>query len=544
MDNSTALERGRAAYADRRWQQAFTLLSEARTVDELSGADLDRLATAAILIGRGAEGCDLRAAAFQRHLRAGDVGEAVWCAAWLGMNLMTRQEHAQSSGWFARAQSVLDEHPSLRCAGQGVVLLPAALKALYSGDAETAARTFERIGVIGREFDAPDLIALSRLGWGQSLIALNRPEEGLALLDEAMVAVTVGEVGPIPSGIIYCAVIDSCQSTFDLRRAQEWTAALDRWCAAQPDLVPFSGQCQIHRAELYRLHGAWSEALSAAKLAEVRYRADNRNMVHGALYQQGEVQRLLGDFAAAAESYRQAHSLGFDPQPGMALLQLAQSRPAAGQAQIRRALEDASPVDRNRLLPAAVEIEVAAGDLVTARRAADELLSASQSSPMPLLRAWAETADGTVLLAEGRLREALTRLRAAWRRWLELDVPHEAARCRVQVGRACRALADENSALMEFEAARAVFAELGARSAVQALDALIRPPAVGSAGPLSAREHEVLRLVAEGKSNRAIAAELYLSEKTVARHLSNIFNKLGVTSRSAATAYAYQHALV
>ena len=387
---------------------------------------------------------------------------------------------------------------------------------------------------------------------------LGRLEDGLALLDEAMVAVTVGEISPVPAGIIYCAVIGTCHLAFDLQRAHEWTRALDRWCDAQQSLVAYSGQCQMHRAQLYRLHGAWAEAIDAAKMAhDLAFRGDLL-ATYGGFYEQGEIHRLRGDFDAAEASYRHALETGFPPHPGLALLRLAQGKPNQAQSLLRQAMDGADPTHRRQMLAARVEIELAAGDARAARAAMEELASLCASIDMPLLHALAEQSEASVLFHEGDLQAALVPLRRAWSRWLSLDAPFKRPAAG-PMARLCAALGDEESARLEREAARAVFYELGAAPALSELeqsvpiapDARTAPtPTTGNdalhaadAGPLTARETEVVQLVSAGLSNRNIATELFISEKTVARHLSNIFTKLGLTSRAAVTAYAYQHGL-
>jgi len=535
-----ALALARIAYEEHRWTAAWGAYSDAQHAGPVPARDLERASTTAFLLGLESDGVDTLTRAHEAYLEEADSTGAARCAAWLGIQLSNAGSRARGGGWLARAQR-LAQGEGEPAQPEGFLLIPMALGALYSGDVDGAQRAFEQLADFARHFGDRDILCLARLGQGQARIMAGRTEEGMSLLDEAMVAVTAGEISPLPAGIVYCAVIGTCHLAYDLRRAHEWTAALDQWCRAQPDMIAFSAQCQAHRAALYRLHGAWPEAYGAALIAEERYARGDRDAAYGAFYQKGEIERLQGEFDKADASYRRAGETGFEPQPGLSLLALARGHREVALALIRGAVDGADPATRRQLLPASVAIELAAGNLVEARSAADELRAVGADSRMPMLMASASQAIAAVLLEEGDAHGALGEARRAHALWRELDVPFHTAQCRELIARAHQALEDDVSAEVEFQAARSIFVELGAHPSVEELDRAHRQPA-GS--PLTAREVEVLRLVAAGLTNKAIAARLYLSDKTVARHLSNIFAKLELTSRAAATAYAYQHRLM
>ncbi|MFJ5954796.1 LuxR C-terminal-related transcriptional regulator [Paenarthrobacter sp. NPDC092416] len=539
---ATALDLGRSAFSEHRWSDALDCLARADSEGGLTAPDMELVASVAMLLGHDADGVEYLTRAHQEFLTLGDMAGAARCAAWLVLYLMDIGEPARSSGWMSRAQHLIAgmEEPT---EAEGYLLIPAALGALYGGDPTASDELFGRAFEVGQRFHDRDLTALGQLGLGTARITLGFPDEGLQLLDEVMLSVTAGEVSPIPSGIIYCAVIGSCRLALDVHRAQEWTAALERWCGDRPDMVMFSGQCQSHRAELFILHGAWDDALAAARIAQDRSRRGDPEAAWGAWYQQGEVLRLRGSLEEAEAAYAKAGETGFEPLPGLALLRMAQHKTSQAQVLLRRAMSGADPANRCRLLPAVVQVELAEGDLVAARAAADELAAPVHEASRPLERALAAQAEASVLLAEGSPEAALISARKAWRIWYSLEAPYDAARCRVLAGRACAVLGDPDSAIMEFEAAKGEFAELGALPAAAEVLGLTGERPTGQDSPLTARELEVLRLVAEGNANKAIARSLYLSEKTVARHVSNILTKLTLPSRVAATRYAFEHHL-
>jgi DNA-binding CsgD family transcriptional regulator len=534
-------ERTRGSFERRTWGDAFAELTAAQREGRLGAEDLERLAVAAYMVGSDDACQEAWMAAHHEWLGRGDAERAAQCAFWQALGLFFRGDLAPAMGWVARGDRLLEERRR-DSAARAWLLMLTALPRLFEGDPD-AGQSFVEAGAIAERLADADASMFARLGRGYSLILQGRVAEGMALLDEVMVSVTTDEVAPMLAGIAYCQVINLCQAVFDLRRAREWTQALTRWCDAHPDMVPFRGNCLVHRCEIFQLQGAWSDALESARRAcDWLAGPPVWDALGSAYYQLGEVQRLRGELEEAEESYRRASVAGRDPEPGMSLLRLARGRVDLAVPAIRRALEEAAdPITRSRLLPAFVEVLIEAEDVVAARTAADELAGIAAQLDAPYLNALAAHASGAVLLAEGDPRAALTTLRRAHRSWRDLDAPYPAARVRLLIAIACRKLGDGASAELEFAAARGVLKELGAAPDLERLARLAGSPRPGG---LSRRESEVLILVAAGKTNRAIAAELFISEKTVARHVSNIFTRLGLSSRAAATAYAYKHGLV
>ncbi len=536
------LEQGRRSFGQKAWADAYDHLSAAQTEGGLGVEDLERLAAAAYLTGRDRECADIWARAHNECMSHGEVARAARCAFWLSFGLINKGEMARAGGWLARAQKLLEDS-NLDCAERGYLLVPMALGRLAEGDAAAALDTFADAFAIGERFRDPDLMAFGRLGHGQSLIELGARGKGLALLDEVIVAVSAGEVSPMVVGLVYCAAIDACQETFDVRRAKEWTTALSAWCDSQPDLVPYRGQCLVHRAEIMALHGDWRDA--ADEVQRACERLSGQPAVGAAFYQQGELYRLRGHFAEAEDAYRLASQWGREPQPGLALLRLAQGQVDAAQAAIRRVVDETEGrAARSRLLGPYVEIMLAQNDVAAARRGAEELCEIAARLDIAFLHALAAQATAAVLVAEGEVRSALPVLRKAWAAWRDIEAPYDAARVRLLIGRACQALGDRDTAEMEFDAARLGFQQLGAAIDVAKVEAFASKAPPGGPRGLTARETEVLTLVATGKTNREISSALVISEHTVARHVQNIFAKLDVSSRTAASAFAFEHGLV
>ncbi len=545
IDVAQALQWGRDSFGRRSWDEAFKTLVRIDGAAPLGADDLECAATAAYLTGRDQDYLKLLERAHRAHQDVGELGRAARCAFWLGLRFVFRGEMGPATGWFGRAHRLIEEH-GRDCVEQGYLCLPLAEQGIMGGNFTVALDAASRAAAVGAQFHDADLMTIALLLQGRIRIREQKVEQGLALLDEAMVAVTAGELSPIVTGLIYCGVIDNCQQVCAFGRAGEWTAALTQWCVGQPQLVAFTDRCLVHRSEIMQLCGAWNDALAEARRVAMRFASrDDQRVAASAFYQQGEINRLRGDVVAAESAYRDASQWGWEPQPGLSLLRLQQGRVEVAGAAMRRCTAAATdPLQRLRLLPAYVETMIAAHDPSEARAACHELEDLAAVYGGELLRAMTAHARGIVESADGNHAEALAFLQQARDRWQEIEAPYFAARTRVELARTCRGLGDHEGAGMEFEAARAAFERLGAGPDLARLDALAGRPGAGQPHKLTARELQVLRMLATGRTNKSIAAELSLSEKTVDRHVSNIFNKLDVPSRAAATAYAYKHALV
>lgn len=534
-----AVEDARAACDTHRWGDAYRLLSGLPS-DALEIDDLDRLATAAYLTGHDEEGFAHWVRAHQQSLAAGEVHRAAHFGAKLAQGLGFKGDLGRCRGWVDRTARLLAD-AGIDCVEQGYLEHGLGMMRLFAArDIAGAHAHFVQAGKIGARFADHELVALARIAEGRMLIYLGDSAEGTARLDEAMVSIEAGELSPLATGDAYCMVIDACAELFDVGRCHAWTESFARWCDTQQELVLYRGHCFLHRAEMLGLVGSWPEALAEARRACDRLADPVMPAVLGAACAlEGDLLRLAGDLDRAEAAYQRASEHGHDPQPGLALLRLAQGRPDTADAMIRRALgESQDPMSRARLLGPYVELVLAtAADTAAAGAAAEELRGVAAELGTPLLRAHAARAAGAVLLAQGDANAALVGLRRAFNGFNELGVRYDAARTRLLLAEACRELGDHDTAEIESSAAHTALASLSDRSS-------------WPTGPidmphgLTQRELEVLRLVACGKTNRGIAQELVVSEKTVASHVSHIFTKLDVTSRSAATAYAYDHNLV
>jgi ATP/maltotriose-dependent transcriptional regulator MalT len=537
MTEHTTLARARKSFQQLAWADAYRLFEAADRQAALEPEDLERFATAVYLMGREDESEAVWQRAHRTCLERGDPEGAARSAFRLALELQLRGAMAPAAGWFARAQHILDE-AGIDCVVRGYLLIPSAIQRVVQGDPAAGDDLFNQAAEIARRYGDQNLACKAHQGRGRALIRLGRVREGVALLDEAMVAAMAGDVSPMIAGDAYCTVLEACQEIFDLRRAYEWTMSLARWCASQPDLVRYRGECLLYRAEVMQLRGKWDEAVRDAQ--DACELLSSRPAAGAAFYRLGEIYRLRGEFDKAEATYTQANERGRKPQPGLSLLRLAQHRLDDAAASIRSVLLDTrAQATRARILAAAVEILLAAGEVDQARAAADELSVIARALDASLLSGTSAHATGAVLLAQGDIAGAGASLRDAWDIWRDLEMPYEEAQTCLLLAEVCERRGDADGRRLEFDAARKLFKQLNAEAP---LPHITEPS--GRAGPLSERELQVLHLLAAGKTNRAIAGELFISEKTVARHVSNIFDKLGVSSRSAATAWAYQRNLI
>lgn len=536
-----AVTLGRRAAASGEWAQAYEALSSVDPAS-LAPVDLEALADAAWWVFDEHQAIQARQRAYAGYAAAGDDTRAGAAAARLAIDHFSRGNRSVGSGWLAKAHRHLDGEPE--CPEQGMLWTMEATVRRYGGDPEGSLELAERAAALARRLRDGSGLAMAIHTEGMAHLSAGRIAQGLTLLDEAMTSVLAGEVDPYLTGVVYCNVIGACLEIADLRRASEWSIAARDWCDSLAADSPFHSLCRVNRAQVARFSGAWAEAEAEASLAAEQMEQVDSAEIGSALAELGEIRRRRGDLDGSAVAFDRARAHGADPQPGRALLALARGRNREAAAELRSARERAQTVpERVRLLAACVEVSIASGEPAEAKACAAELREVTAALTTPALEAMADHADGAVLLAQGDPEAALPPLRRACAAWADLHFPYEHARSRQVLGTAMRAAGDEEGGMGELREAGEAFARLGARLDVAAVGALLRPDDALPAG-LSAREGEVLRLVASGKTNRDIAVELVLSEHTVGRHLQNIYSKIGVSSRAAATAFVFEHGLV
>jgi len=540
-DVAAVLESAREAFARRNWPAARESFKTVRQNVELSPDDLSALGDSAWWIGDIDEAMAAYEAAYRLSLQGRQPRRAAVNALGLAVSLFLRGEIELGSGWMHRAQRLLGDEPE--AAEHGYLLYLDTEVAFEQGELDEVIVKAHALEEMGRRFEDENLAAGGVLFQGRALVRQGRLKEGMGFLDEAMVAVLADEMDPGWAGNVYCHLMAVFHELVDIRRAAEWVEATERWVKSLPPAVLFTAICRVHRSQVLQITGAWDQAEREA----ARVCLDLANIHVAGLaeghYQVGEIQRLRGELVAAEGSYERAHECGRDPQPGLALLRLAERRFPAASASIQAALvaENQNPLARAPLCAAQVEIAIAVGNIDNARGACRELEATASVYTTSGLEAMARHARGAVALAEGLPEAALPILRDACRRWRELGADYNASKACLLLANVYEALGDADGARRELDAATSVFVRLGAvpdsRGVVESRGKRRLP------GGLTEREVEVLALVASGRSNRDVAAELSISQKTVARHLSNIFTKLGASTRTEAAAYAFEHRL-
>ncbi len=541
-DLDDRLTAARAAAHRGNWPEALAAYEALPEGCPLSADDHAAWGDAAWWMGRVDECIAAFDRAFRGYVAADLPRSAAMMALGAAATFFLRGDATGGAGWLGRATDLLAGRPE--CPEQGYLIYLIEVEAALDGpDQSAVVAAARRVRDLGRRHDDANLVAIGLLGEGRSLLRQGDVRTGMALLDESMVLVLSGEVLPDWAGNVYCHLMSACHELADLRRARFWVEATTRWLATLPAAVLFTGICRVHRSQVLQATGDWAGSEREA----ARVCADLADIAGAAAaeghYQLGELARLRGDVADAERSYQRAHLLGRDPQPGLALLRAVQGRPDAGAASLRAALlvETANPLARARLRAAQADIALLVGDLATADEAVEELARVAESHASPGFTAAAGHWRGAVLLARQRPTEAVPCLHDACRAWQELGAPHDCARTRVLLAEAYRLLGDADGADLELSAAAEIFERLGA--APDAAAVALRRGTIVRPGGLTDRELEVLGELAAGRSNREIARTLVISEKTVARHLSNIFTKLEVGTRTAAAAWAHQHDL-
>ena len=566
-DVAIRLSRARELHGQSRWAEACEEFAEADRREPLAVDDLEAFAEATQVLGRGEEAVRLLRRTYRARVEAGEIDRAVTSAFWLWQVLIINTEFARANGWVSQVRRLLQERSAQADPASGDLhthnlppgpgrplpvddhawfLVADAYSLIAAADYDAAAQLLARAAEIGSWQRQTDLVAFATCIWGRALIKAGRITDGLSRLDEAMLLVIDRDTSPRATSMLYCSAIATCHEAREFARVREWTLALGAWLDSLPQLGgAYFGNCRIYRSYLMRLCGSWPEAVN--EVAEV---CDDLSGSYGqlvashAFYQLGEMHRLLGN-PEAAEAYRRAGELGGPTQPGMALLRLAQDDIETAVVGIRRALiETRGRLERLDLLSACVSIMLAADDVDAARAAVTEMSLIAEVYDNAAVRAEVAAARGSVALAEGDAATALPLLRDAARWWREVEAPHTVATLSVLIGLACRSMGDEEAAQLELGSARDTFTRLGARPDLRRVEALLKPAQPVNPHGLSAREIEVLRLIAAGKTNRAIARELFLSDRTVHRHVSNIFDKLGVRSRTAAASYSIKHHII
>lgn len=534
-DSASVLERARTAYRSGDWVTARDGFATARDGEAATGRDLRALASCEWWLGRQESCLEILESAFRLLDSGGDEAAAAEAALVVALVRLTRGELTVGTAWARRAHRTLAELPDSAAHAYDVYLT--ASMDLDGTGTLWPAESVSRMQELAAALRAPAVSALCAVVSGMHAIRAGRPAEGFAQLDEAMLCVVSDELDAEWAGDILCTTIHVCHELADFRRMADWTRAAEAWCASRGTDVVYAGVCRVHRLELQSASGEWDAAEAALQRACDDLASDHPWVAGDGWYQLGEIRRLRGDAAGAHDAYARARACGVDPVPGEALLALEAGDAQLAAAMITTSLERRDRMGRVRLLRPGIQIALAGGHAPRAEQLLDELETDAGDFGSDGFRAWAAHARGMVMVAAGDADGAISRLHAALDLFRRLRQPWEQANVLSWLASAHELRDDDTLAAQLREQAAAIFERLGAPPVV------VRA-AVPSAsdGPLTAREREIVELVAQGKSNRRIAEELFISEKTVSRHLANVYVKLDVGSRTAAAAWWHAQA--
>ena len=531
------LQAARTSYQQGAWADATRLYLEADLDTELGIEDLENLVWAAGIAARDEDMLRTLERLYNHHVAADNHEASARAAFWSGLRNMMIGDVSKGAGWLQRAAKHAEKTPP-DCVQRGYLILPQVYMSRAKGDFETAIAMAGKAVEFGERANEPDLVAMAGSIQGGLLFRLGRLEEGYVPIDEAMLLANAGQLSPVITGAVYCEIVASCCRVLEMERAREWTEILNEWCENNPQAKAFTGVCQVHRAEVLQLGGDWQEAFSESERAgEGLKGTTEQTAMSTAAYRRAEIHRLRGEYAKAEAEYRLAGEIKIDPQPGLSLLRLAQGRTDEAVSMIRRAVSTASDLpSKTALLPACIEILIQAGDYEDAATYCAELKSIADTYGTEIMARVSDQCHGALAMAQDDHLNGVAALNRAREFWSAFGAPYLEARARIEVARGLDNLGDKDSAAIELDAAEKLMRELGAAPDLETIRAMSRSGQGGTNHTLTKRECEVLSFLAAGSTNREIASELGLSPKTVNRHVENIFDKLGVSSRAAAVA--------
>ena len=531
--HSELLRAARTAHVRRDWRVAYDAFVRAGEDTPLCTDDLDAMAVAAWRLGRGKESLRVAERVFAQLART-DPPSAAMKAVDLALAWLTRGDVNIGQGWMNRARRLLDGAPEGTTHGYLAYL--DALTAVMTGDAQALRQRVHELREMCGRLDSPAVTALCNVAEALAAIGDARMAEAYGLIDEAMLPVLADQVPIDWAGDIYCVVLNQCHRLADLPRMRAWTQSMERWCTDFAPSANYGGVCDVHRLQLMAGTDDYGR-LEARLVGASRSLEEVNSWAAGAgYYELGEVRRLRGDTDGAFAAFARARALGIEPQPGQALLRCRIGDSDTAWTELRVALAGEDRLGRMRLLRGAVEVALARGGLDEAERHCAELESGAEAFGTPGFRAWAAHARGAILARREQHTAALERLEAALREYRTQQSRYETAQVYEWMAIAHRGLGEDDLAAADLATAESIYTQLG-----------VEPAQVcgsGSPGGLTRREIEILTRIASGATNKQVAEQIFISERTVGRHLANIFSKLGVSTRTAAVTWAYTNNVV